>query len=153
MATEYTLSSEAEVDTGELQDFMVAAIGGDKGPDGTVFRDGMYVTAYRVPDGEGNPAMQLFGFQHRVTATFRLSNLSNEATKNHNAALMVGAVLAFFDRYAGRGVLLFNGEVVIIERLTDEIIFDEEWDDWFENDEVTPLLRGFAVRPLAQRLL
>jgi hypothetical protein len=153
MAIEYSLASEADVDTQDLQDFMVAAIGGEKGPDGTVFRDGMYVMAHRLAEGEENSAMQLFGIQHRVSATFRLANLADEATRNHNTALMVGAVLAFFHRYAGRGVLLFNGEVAILQRLTGEIVFDREWEDWFENDEVTPLLDGYPIRPLPQPLL
>ena len=67
----------------------------------------MYVTAYWEPDEERNPAIRLFGFEPRITATFRFANLADEPTRDHNAGLMVASLLAFFERYGGSSVLPF----------------------------------------------
>ncbi len=153
MAIEYTFYGEADVSSDDLRSVIVGAVGGAQGADGTVLRTGLNVTANRVDAGGGNPATHFFGFEHRVTATFRFSNTAEGGTRDHNITLMVGAVLAYFDRYAGRGVLLFNGEEVIIQRLDHEVVFNSDWDDWTDVDEVRPLLSGHAVRPLLQPLL
>jgi hypothetical protein len=66
---------------------------------------------------------------------------------------MVEAVLAFFDAYPGRGVLLFNGEEAILQRLGDGIEFGSDWDDWLELPEVTPIVARHSLRRLGQPLL
>jgi hypothetical protein len=152
MATEYLLYSETTVSNEELQMFFAGSLGGDIGHDGTVFREGIYVTVYRIPEDERDSTISQFGFEHLTTATFHFSNLADERTEAHNTALMVSAVLAFFERY-GRGVLLFNGEEVVIQYLTDEVVFSQGWDEWFENQEVAPLLAGHRVETVPQPLL
>jgi hypothetical protein len=152
MAIEYLLYSEASVSLEELQTFFTGAVGGDVGHGGTVFRDGMYVTVFRVPDDERDSTIPQFDFEHLITATFHFSNVADQATEAHNTALMVAAVLAFFDRY-GRGVLLFNGERVVIQNVTGETVFSREWDEWFEGHEVASLIDGHRVDNLPQPLL
>jgi hypothetical protein len=153
MATEYVFYSDADIKSDELHTFFASALGGEIGAGGTVFREGLYVTAYWEPYDERNPAIRLFGFEPRITATFRFANLADEPTRDHNAALMVASVLAFFERYGGRGVLLFNGDVAVILRLTDDVVFSRHWDEWFEVAEVAPLLAGHRVDTVPQPLL
>ncbi|MFC7533850.1 SitI3 family protein [Actinoplanes sp. GCM10030250] len=153
MAIEYTLRSDARAEQDDLRKLLVTALDGRSGPDGTVFRDGMYVTAWQVPEGEGYEVTRLLGFEHRVTAVFHFDNLADPATRDHNVAAMVGAVLAHFDQYRSHGVLLFNGEEIVLQRLTDEVVFNSDWEDWSELDEVAPLLVGHALRSLPQRLM
>ncbi|MEV6302200.1 SitI3 family protein [Actinoplanes sp. NPDC051861] len=153
MAIEYTLRGDAHADLDQLTSFFTEAIEGRLGPDKTVFRDGMYVTAYPVPDGEGHETTRLLGFQHRITAVYHFSNLADQATHDHNVAVMIRSVLAFFDRFGGHGALLFNGEEVTIQRLTNEIIFNSDWDDWTGVDALTSLIAPHSSRPLPQPLL
>ena len=66
---------------------------------------------------------------------------------------MVASVLAYFERYGGREVLLFHGEEVVIQRLTDEVVFRSEWEEWFTIPEMAPLLAGHVVESLPQPFL
>jgi hypothetical protein len=153
MATEYVFYSDADIKSEELHAFFSTAVGGEIGDGGTVFGEGMYVTAYWEPYDERNPAIRLFGFEPRITATFRFANLADEPTRDHNAALMVASVLAFFDRYGGHGVLLYNGDVAVILRLTHDVVFSRDWEEWFEVPEVASLLTGHRVDTVPQPLL
>jgi hypothetical protein len=153
MATEYVFYSDADIKSDELHTFFATAVGGEIDDSGTVFREGMYVTAYWEPYEERNPAIRLFGFEPRITATFRFANLADEPTRDHNAALMVASVLAFFERYGGRGVLLYNGDVAVLLRLIGEVIFSRDWDEWFEVQEVAPLLARHRADTVPQPLL
>ena len=153
MAVEYDLSSDADIETGHLLAFFEAAVQGEIRADGTVFRDGMSVTARRVPDEEQDTTSQLFGFAESCRATFRFHNLAPETTREHNKALMVGAVLRFFERFRCRGVLLFNGEVAVVQRLGGEVTVTDEWADWLDGDEVAALVAGPKVERLPQPLL
>ena len=153
MALEYDWSGDADVDTAALRTFITTAAGGYQHPDGTVFLDGMYVMARAESEEDVNPAMALFGFDERFTATFRFANLADAATRDHNTALMVHVVIAFAQRHSGSGVLLHNGERAVLQYGRDGIVFDADWEDWTENGEVAPLLAQFASRVLPQPLL
>jgi hypothetical protein len=113
----------------------------------------MNVTAHRVDENEEDSTGQHFGFLERITATFNFDNLSSEDATEHNTVLMVVAVLAIFDRYPGRGVLLFNGERAVLGRLSDEVLFDGDWDDWLEMSEVLPLVAANETGKLLQPLI
>lgn len=152
MAEEYTWHGDADIETDGLRRFITVATGGEQHEDGTIFVPGMYVTAYRVADEEANPAMELFGFGDRFRATFRYSSRADEATTAHAAALMVHTVIAFWSRFGGHGVLLFNGETAVLQ-YGDTLILDADWEDWSENSEVAPLLSQFPNQVLPQPLL
>jgi hypothetical protein len=153
MAIEYTLQSDADLTSGELHSFFASAVGGDTGIDGTVFRPGMYVVAFRPPDDERDETTRLFGFEHRITVTFRYANLAGSTTDDQNTAAMVSAVLGFHGHFNDHGVLLFNGDVAVIQWSPDGIVFDSEWEDWFEVEPVIPLVTGHRIQRLAQPLL
>jgi hypothetical protein len=152
MATEYVFYGEADVPSSELQSFVAGAVNGSV-TEGTIIREGMNVMAYRVGPDEETSVKQAFGFEHRITVTFRFTNLSSAETRGHNIAVMVGAVLGILDGYPGRGVLLFNGEEVTLQRLANGVVFNEDWEDWEDYDEVSPLITERTVGPVAQPLL
>ena len=153
MAVEYDLESDTEADLAEIREFFAAAIEGDAGPDGTVFRNGMYVMTYRLDPEDEESTIEHFGFRHRITATYRFSNLADPAVRDHNTALMVRSVLQFTERFGGHGVLLFNGEEATIQWTPDEVVFGSDWPEWTEVRPVIPLLTGHAIGPLPQPLL
>src|SRR3954451_23536711 len=101
VALEYDWSGDTEVDTAALRAFIATVTGGRQASDGTVFLDGMYVTARADSEDDVNPAMRLFGFEDRFWATFRFANLADEATSEHNTALMVHVLIAFAQRRGG----------------------------------------------------
>ncbi|MFF0373000.1 SitI3 family protein [Actinoplanes missouriensis] len=153
MALEYDLSTDADLRDDELRAFFAAALEGEIGAGGAVFRDGMYATVYRVADGEEDETSRLFGFDERVSGTFRFQNASTEQDRQHNMALMISSALAFSARYASRGVLLHNGDVAVLQWSPGEVVFHSGWHDWLDSAEVAPLVAGHPVRPLPQPLL
>jgi hypothetical protein len=154
MATEYDWYGDAVIDTEQLRSFVAAAMGGEQDAEGTVFVPGMYVSAART-EGEDdvNPAIELFGFKERFSATFRLSRQADEPTQSHATALMVHTLIAFATRVGGHGVLLFNGEENVLQYGDGAVTFGSEWEDWAENPETAPLLTQFPSRVLPQPLL
>ncbi|GAA0516698.1 hypothetical protein Ade02nite_25120 [Paractinoplanes deccanensis] len=153
MALEYDWSGDAPVDDATMRAFIAAAIGGDQRPDGTIFLNGMYVTVRAVTGDDVNPAIAVFGWEQRFSATFRFSNRAAEETAEHNTALMVHVLIAFAQRHGGNGVLLHNGERAVLRYGEGSVVFSSDWDDWVENAEVAPLLSQFRSENLAQPLL
>jgi hypothetical protein len=153
MATEYRFYAAAEVTADEFADFLVDALGGSLTREGFVAREGLMVTAYRVVPGEEASAADLFGFTHRVTATFRFSNTAAPHVRDTNVVLMVQAVLRFLDRYPGSGVLLFNGEEVVLQRLDDTVELSSDWEEWTDVSQLSHLIGRYDRRPLPQPLL
>lgn len=148
MAIEYTYYGAADLDTDDLRSKAAATLGATLSPDGSMFRDGLWVNAYRVGAADVAKAADLFGFEHRVTITFRFSSLRPDS-EEHNTALMVGVVLALSGT---DGVLLFNGEEAVMQASGGEVVFAAGWEDWDE-PEVAALVRNHRVAPLAQPLL
>jgi hypothetical protein len=148
MAIEYTYYGAADLDTDGLRSLVASALGARLSPDGSMFRDGLWVNAYRVEPAETATAPRLFGFEHRVTVTFRFSSVHPEL-EQHNTALMVGVVLALS---GADGVLLFNGEEAVVQTSGGVVTFAAGWEDWDE-PEVAALMSDHRVAPLAQPLL
>jgi hypothetical protein len=153
MAIEYTWNGDTDLGTGDLRRFIATATGGEESPDGTIFATGMYVSAGQVTGDEINPAMGLFGFEQRFSATFRFSSRADDATTEHDTALMVHTLIAFASQYDGQGVLLFNAEIAVLQYGDGDVVLDAEWEDWSENGEIAPLLSQFTTRVLPQPLL
>lgn len=153
MATEYVLYGSADLTPEEMRLFLAGVLGAAVAEDGMVHRPGLQVTAYRAEPGEEAYAASLFGFTHRVTATFRFSNRSTEEETEHNTALMAAAVLEFLDRYAGFGVLLFNGEEVVLQKLDGRLALNSDWEDWSASPEMNALIGEREFRALPQPLL
>jgi hypothetical protein len=65
----------------------------------------------------------------------------------------VRAVLQFFDTYPGEGVLLFNGEEVVLQRLHGSVVVDSKWEELADIPELATLVAALEVAPLPQPLL
>jgi hypothetical protein len=85
MAIEYTYYGAADLDTEGLRSVVAATLGATPSADGSMFRDGLWVNAYRVEPTEVATAPSLFGFEHRVTVTFRFSSTHRDL-EEHNTA-------------------------------------------------------------------
>jgi hypothetical protein len=150
----FTFYGEANLTTNALQFLVAQAVGGTISPDGFIFRDGMDITALCVADDDEEESTgAYFGFTERVSVTFNFHNLAGLEVTDHNTALMVAAVLAVFDADPGRGVLLYNGSQVVLQRLDDGVELDSGWADWSEITETAPLLERYPSRLLHQPLL
>jgi hypothetical protein len=154
MAIEYDWYGDAGIDSDALRAFIATATGGHQNAEGTVFVTGMYVMAsHTAGEDERNPAIALFGFEDRFSATFRLSPQIDDETTAHVEALMAHTLIAFATQVGGHGVLLFNGEDNVLQYGDGEVTFGAEWDEWAENPETAPLLTRFPSRVLPQPLL
>jgi len=151
----YNFYGEADIATESLVNLVATVVKGSVAPDGTVFCEGMNLTARHVTDedDEDDSTGKYFGFVERISVTFTFYNLAPAETTNRNIALMVEVVLAIFDANPGRGVLLFNGSRVILQRLGDGVEFASDWEDWSELDEVIPVVARHSLRSLGQPLL
>src|SRR5437868_3505347 len=67
MSLFYTFSSEAEASTDDVRELFAVALGATVAADGTIFVQGMNVTAFRVDPEQAGSAAGYFGFEHRVT--------------------------------------------------------------------------------------
>lgn len=153
VATQYDFHGEADVSTPGLCSLAVATTGGARTDAGLIIRDGLYVDAYRVEPGERMSAAALLGFDHRITMVFRFANNRPAEVRDRNLVLMVATVLRCFAEHPGRGVLLYNGERVTVQRLGADVEFDSEWEDWAEVAGVVPLVADRPLRRLGQPLL
>ncbi|MFC7533856.1 SitI3 family protein [Actinoplanes sp. GCM10030250] len=153
MALEFDMQSDADISTADFRSFLAAAVEGEHSQDGTIFRPDMYVMAGRVTPDTEDPTTELFGFRERISATYRFANLAEASARDHNIAVMVSSILAFAERYTSRGVLLYNGDIAVIQWAPDEVVFHSEWEDWSELEEVIPLIAGHVMRPLPQPLI
>ena len=66
---------------------------------------------------------------------------------------MSSATIGFFRQYQADGVLLFNGEEVVVQRLHGEVALNSEWEEWAELDELRPAVAAYSFRALPQPLL
>jgi hypothetical protein len=153
VAREYTFYGAADTTSDDLRSVIAAAVGGSMAADGTIFLEGMYITARSVSPADRHSTTLLFGFDHRITVIFRFSNLARGSTAEHNTSLMAIAILALFDAYGEPGVLLYNGEEVILQKLDGGVVFNEDWEEWFEIDDLAPVLAAHARQRLPQPLL
>lgn len=152
MATEYVLYASADLSTEEFRTFMVQVVGGEV-LGNFVRRDALDVTPYREDLDDPSPIAAMLGFPHRVTATFRLANLASPEARDEAIRLMYRSVLVFFYHYPADGVLLFNGERVVLQKLHGTIVIDSEWDDWADVPELPQMVQGLDSRVLPQPLL
>jgi hypothetical protein len=149
---EYRFEGSADVSTEEMRSFMAAVTGGFIA-DNYVRRDFLDITPWRVEPGDEASAAAVFGFTDRVTIMFRISNRANFDQRDEAVVLMVRTVLQFFDRYPSEGVLLFNGEQVVLQRLDGGAVVDSKWEELADIRELAALVAGLEVAPLPQPLL
>ena len=154
MSLFYVFYGEADAPVAEVGRLIAATVGAEHVTADTVFCHGMNVTVHHVEDGDAEDSTgRYFGFAERTSATFTFDNLAPREQRESNVVRMVAAVLAIFEAWPGRGVLLHNGEHAVLQRLADGIEFDSEWDDWIEIDGVAPYLSANATLRLTQPLL
>jgi hypothetical protein len=80
--------------------------------------------------------------------------LATPTERDRDVATMIRAVLAFFDRYPGGGVLLYNDARVILLWTDNDVAFDTEWNKWTTDlPGLSTLVARHAIRSLPQPLL
>jgi len=150
----YAFYGEVDAPSAEVQRLIAATVGAEHVSADTIFCEGMNVTVHHVEGNDvENSTGRYFGFAERTSATFTFDNLASSDQRERNVVRMVASVSVIFDAWPGRGVLLHNGERVVLQRLADGVEFDSEWDDWIEIEGVAPYLSAHAARRLMQPLL
>jgi hypothetical protein len=92
---------------------------------------------------------QRIGFTPRVAVRFRL-HVRSEQSKLDASRTMYSSVIAFAREHPCNGILLWNGEYVVLEHHGDDIALNSEWDDVFDEPYYAAVLAGLPRRPLAQ---
>jgi hypothetical protein len=152
LATEYTFEGSANVSVEELRSFMAAVTGGFI-TDNYVRSDFLDITPLEVEPGDESPIGALLGFVDRISIVFRISNRADSHQRDEAVVLMVRTVLQLFDRYPSEGVLLFNGEQVVLQRLNGRVVVDSKWEELADIPELAALVAALEVAPLPQPLL
>jgi hypothetical protein len=154
MADEFDFHCSAPADLRELAHFLVHSLGAEVVTPQFLRRDGLHVDLVPVEDpAEQDPIAHLAGFAHRVTIVYRLLPSEDERRYHANVRAMIDSVLGTLTSFGGDGVLLFNGEHVLIEALAGHIAFDAEWSDFQDVPELAAVARRYELRKLAQPLL
>jgi hypothetical protein len=152
MALEYVLYAAADLTTEEFLAFLAETL------NAPIFYnfvscDGLQITAYREDPGEEAFSAEEFGFPHRLTATFQFANLAPRQLRDENTVLMVSTTLTFLNRYSSSGVLLFNGERVVLQKLNGQVELDRDWEEDWTLPGMDTVIAGLSQRPLPQPFL
>lgn len=78
-----------------------------------------------------------FGFQPDVEFYFRMAKEADERREGYRT--MLGVVLGLLQQEAGQAVLLFNGEIILLQRLDGDLTLNLDWQTWQKEglDQVT----------------
>ncbi|MFG1953049.1 SitI3 family protein [Micromonospora sp. NPDC048830] len=154
MADEFDFHASTTAHPEHLAQFLARALDAETVTPRFLRRDRMHVDLIRLEDpADQDPIAPLLGFTHRVTVTYRLLPSSDEGAYYADVRAMVDSVLGILDHFGGDGVLLFNGEHMLIEALNGYVVFDSEWDDFRDVPELAEVARRHELRRLAQPLL
>ncbi len=94
------------------------------------FLDSSGVQVSAVACGQSRQEMleESFGFRFEAAVYFRLSKDPDEAQVGYRTMLEV--VVGLLRREAGQAVLLFNGEIILLERFHGELVLNLDWQTW-----------------------
>jgi hypothetical protein len=112
---------------------------------------GIQIRAFEEKDEE-NQALteQFFGFVHSLVVSFRIS--SNQDIEQAER-LMIRATLALLQKTTGDAVLLFNYENIVLQRIKNQLVFNQDfWDPW-KADEIKNALIPYSLKVLSSPLL
>lgn len=151
MALECEFYASADLSLNEILAFMAHAIDGQILGD-YARRDTLDATPWDEDSDEVESDSDALGFDIRTRVTFRFSGKTTLEERASARIAMFRAVLDFFGRYGGDGVLLHNGERIIMRRIGGSVICKEGWEEW-SDPGVRELVAGLERRSLAQPFL
>jgi hypothetical protein len=154
MADEFDFHGSAAVEPQQLADFLMPLLGAEMADSRFLRRDRLHVSLLPMESTEEqDPIASLLGFTHRITVTFRFFPSEDQKLYHGNIRAMIEAVLAVLSHFGGDGVLMFNGEYMLIEGLDGSVTFDSEWDGLREVPELATIAHRYGLRRLPQPLL
>jgi hypothetical protein len=153
MAIEYLFLGSQDLSNNELLEFFADAVDGSVVNGDYVERDGLFIIPRHDDSGDQTYITDIFGFVPRIAVTFRFWNLASREVAKANTVTMIRATLLLLHKYQGKGVLLFNYEEVVLQKLNGGVVVNNEWEELAELPELRELVKTRELRPLPQPLL
>lgn len=105
----------------------------------------MHLLVSTSPASDMEEELEIFGDVDLTNLTFRTARVGDEETRQDDFIAMVTSVLAFLhDHSDSSGILAYQGELILLQRLTNEqVTFDVVWKE-FARSEDDPRLDDIA---------
>lgn len=113
----------------------------------------LQITAVVLPDLRQSVIADAFGFRPMLGVGFRIDSNASDDDYLAGKHLLIQATVALLRAYAGAAVLLFNGELVLLQRLQTQITLNQDWREWTSYDLLRDVTLPYELRPLPSPLL
>lgn len=91
-----------------------------------------------------------FGFRPEAQLFFRMASDPEERRVGYRTMLEV--IVGVLQQEAGQAVLLFNGETILLQRLTEELTLNRDWQPW-QNNSLDLMTLPYKMQSLPSPLL
>ncbi len=89
---------------------------------------GVQVSALACGQSRREAFVESFGFRFDVAVHFRLANELDERREGYLTMLTV--VVGLLQQEAGQAVLLFNDEIILLQRFDGDLALNLDWQTW-----------------------
>jgi len=138
MAIEYIFETATDLSPRQVIEYFAQRMNCTVEDDDFAHRDSeMHLLASTSPAGDMEEELEIFGDVELTNLTFRTPRVDDEETRQDDFIAMVQSVLAFFhDHPETSGMLAYQGELILLQRLTNEpITFDTAWKEFARNED------------------
>jgi hypothetical protein len=149
VALDYDLDLVTNLDSNEALTLFADKLDFEWCDDNRLIGIGVIVTSFSTSNlSELSQSMfeELYGFTSNICVSFRLDKF---ADYNRGYQLMMEAVTLLLSQDEGDGVLVFNSEITILQRIGGELVVDSKWNSSISNELRLP----HQMLPLASPLL
>lgn len=158
MAIEFTLEATAVLSETEALDYFAGLLGCDERHTATyAARSDLQVDTATWPTDDDPEIRALLGDAATyLSVTFReLKNIGSETAAASERDVVTTVIQFFKDHPSAKGILMYNGEEILLQHLDDGIVFDERLrqSDYNRHGLLDPLLAQHPVRRLDQVFL
>ncbi len=132
MSLSYTLELETKVEPQKLLQLLVERHNLQWHQE-TISGKGIWVNAYVEDDPENQSlTKEEFGFIPSIIFAFRINT---DDTLEIGEQTLIRAVMTLLQEVAGNAILLFNNENLVLQRINNQLIFNQDmWEEWTANE-------------------
>lgn len=94
-----------------------------------------------------------FHFRPTLSIGFRIDSNASDQDYETGKHLLIRVVVALLQQSPGAAVLLFNGETVLLQRLDERIVLNQDWREWTSYDLLRDVTLPYDQRPLPSPLM
>lgn len=152
MATEYDLNIATGLEPLQVTQIIANELGYKWGGQDHVTTPTLFISATLKEKVSAEYFNKLFGFCPDVLVGFRLQPKSQDGERSGRQE-MLRATMAMLHNESGDGVLLLNGEHVLLQKIAGQLTLNSEWREWESYSLLPEVTLPYEIRPLPSPLL